>query len=115
MRTFLTRIIKLFGKTLLAAAVLGGFLLLAGAPRAAADEGECQHRLAKADHKLHEAVEHHGWNSKQADRARHDLHEARERCWNRYHKWWDEHAHRWHTDRDWDDHDHDHDGDHDHH
>jgi len=43
--------------------------------------------IAKADHKLHEAVEHHGWNER--------------------HRWWDEDGHRWHSDRDWDDHDHD--------
>jgi hypothetical protein len=24
------------------------------------------------------------------------------------HRWWDEHEHRWHTERDWDDHDHGH-------
>ena len=111
MKTFLTRNLRLFGKTLLATAALGGFLLLAGAPRAVADDDYCRHRLSKADHRLHEAVEDHGWNSKQADRARHELHEARERCWNRDHRWWDEHGHRWHTERDWDEHDHDRDRD----
>lgn len=106
---------KLIWRTVVTTAALGGFLLLAGTPRASADEGDyCQHRIAKADHRLHEAVEHHGWNSKQADHARHDLHEAREECWNRFHKWWDEDGHRWHTEHDWDDHDHDHDRDHDH-
>ena len=114
MKTFLTRGIRLFGKTLLATAALGGFLLLAGAPRAVADDDYCRHRLSKADHRLHEAVEDHGWNSRQADHARRVLHEARESCWNRDHRWWDEHGHRWHTDRDWDDHDHDRDRDYDH-
>jgi hypothetical protein len=109
MKTVLKKNLKRFGKTVLATAALSGFLLLAGAPRAAADEGACQHRIARADHRLHEAVEHHGWNSKQADHARHELHEARERCWSAYRKWWDEDGRRWHTDRDWDDHDHDHD------
>jgi len=50
---------------------------------------------------------HHGRDSRQADKARHDLHEARENCYSRTHRWWDEHEHRWHSDRDWDDHDHD--------
>jgi len=45
-------------------------------------------------------------DSKQADRARHELHDARERCWNERHRWWDEDGHRWRSDRDWDDHDH---------
>ena len=104
---------KFFRKSLLAAAAFLGLLVFIGAPRASADDNDaCQHRIAKADHKLHEAAEHHGWNSPQAEHARHDLHEARERCWSRFHKWWDEDGHRWHSDRDWDEHDHDHDRDH---
>jgi hypothetical protein len=92
-----------FGKAFLAGAALTGFLLFTGAPHVRADEEECHHRLAKADHKLHEAVEHHGWDSKQAEHARHELHEAREYCWSTYHKWWDEDGRRWRSDRDWDD------------
>jgi hypothetical protein len=97
-----------FAKATLAAAALTGFLALTGAPRLRADEAECQRHVAKADHRLHEAAEHHGWDSPQAIHARHDLQEAREHCWNTYHKWWDEDGRRWHPDRDWDDHDHDH-------
>ena len=114
MKSFLMRSRKRVGKGVLAMAALGGFLLLGAAPRAIADDDACRHRLVKADHRLHEAAEHHGWNSPQAERARHDLHEAREFCWSKFHKWWDEDGHRWHTDHDWDDHDHDHDRDHDH-
>ena len=78
---------KFFRKTMLAAAALAGMLAFAGAPRASAEDyDKCQRRIAKADHKLHE---------------------ARERCWNQYHRWWDEDGRRWHSDRDWDDHDHD--------
>ncbi len=85
-----TRGNRFFAKAMFATALFAGML-----------------RIAKADHKLHEAEEHHGWNSKQADHARHELHEARQRCWNERHRWWDEDGHRWHSDRDWDDHDHD--------
>ena len=92
-----------FGKLLLTGAALTACFLFTSAPKVRADESECQHRLAKADHRLHEAVEHHGWDSKQAEHARHDLREAREYCWSTYHRWWDEDDHRWHTDRDWDD------------
>jgi len=89
-------------------AALLGLLTLAGAPRASAhDYYDCQRRIRKADHRLHEAVEDHGWYSRQAEHARHELHEARERCWNERHRWWDEDGRRWHSDRDWDDHDHD--------
>jgi hypothetical protein len=98
-----------FGKVALAAAALAGFLVLTGTPPLRADRDDCQRRIAHADHKLHEAIEHHGYQSRQADRSRHELHEARERCWSASHRWWDEHERRWHTDRDWDDHDHDRD------
>jgi hypothetical protein len=99
--------ISLWGRTGFAAAALTGALLFMGAPALRADEGSCQRRLARADHRLHEAAGRHGWESRQAGHARQQLHEAREYCWTHAHKWWDEDAHRWHTDRDWDDHDHD--------
>jgi hypothetical protein len=70
---------------------------------------DCQRRVARADHRLHVAIERHGRQSRQAERARHDLHEVRERCWSGGHRWWDEHERRWRTERDWDDRDHDHD------
>jgi hypothetical protein len=99
---------KFFGRILLVSAAFLGMLAFAGAPQASAESyDKCQQRIAKADHKLHEAIEHHGWESRQADHARHELREARERCWNESHRWWDEDGHRWRTDRDWDDHDHD--------
>lgn len=106
--TLNTRGKKSFGKVVFAGAALTALLAFTAVPRAYADDDDrCQRRVAKADHKLHEAIEHHGWNSRQADHARHELHEARERCWNERHRWWDEDGHRWHSDRDWDDHDHD--------
>ncbi|HEX9110196.1 MAG TPA: hypothetical protein VF845_01865 [Terriglobales bacterium] len=100
---------SLFGKTALAAAALAGFLMFAGVPSLRADNDDCQRRVARADHRLHEAISHYGYRSRQAERRRHELREARERCWNRSHRWWNEHERRWHTDRDWDDHDHDRD------
>ena len=95
-------------KAALAAVALAGFLALTSVTRLRADGDDCRRRVAQADHKLHEAIEHHGYGSKQAAHWRHELQEARERCWRENHKWWDEDAHRWHNDRDWDDHDHDH-------
>jgi hypothetical protein len=101
------------GKITLAGAALAGFLLFtAGAPGSRADD-DCQRRISKADHRLHEAIEHHGRESRQADNARHQLREAREYCYNRNHRWWDEDGHRWRSEHDWDDHDHDHYGDRD--
>lgn len=105
-----------FAKAVVASATLGGFLLFAGTPATRAnDEDACRDRVVRADHKLHEAAEKHGWDSPQAAERRRDLAAARSWCWEHGHRWWDEDAHRWHTDRDWDDHDHDHhDHDHDH-
>lgn len=103
----------LFGKTALALAVLAGFLMLTVVPSLRADD--CQHRIARADHRLHEAIEHHGSRSPEAARRRHELHEVREYCWRVNHRWWDEHEHRWHSERDWDDRDHDRDYDRDRH
>jgi hypothetical protein len=104
------RLMNYLSKTILTAAALTAIATLSAGPslRAADREEECQHRIAKADHRLHEAIEHHGYRSSQADSARHNLAEAREHCWNTYHKWWDEDEHRWHTDRDWHDEDHEH-------
>ena len=99
---------KFRSRALLASAVVLGMLAFAGAPSASADNyDKCQRRIAKEEHRLHEAVEDHGWYSRQADHARHELREARERCWNERHRWWDEDGRRWHSDRDWDDRDHD--------
>ena len=106
---------SLFGTKSLAAVALAAFLIFAAAPLVRADEHDCQRRIARADHKLDQAVAHHGYRSRQANSARIELREARERCWNGDHRWWDEHERRWHTERDWDDHDHDHERDHDRH
>ena len=90
--------------------LLGSLTLWGLTPGAQADD--CQERIVKADHRLHEAAERHGWESRQAEHARHELAEARRYCWEHGHRWWDVEGSRWHRDRDWDDHDHEH---HDHH
>ena len=84
------------------------------APRVLAQSREdiderCQRRIEHAEHDLHEAVEHHGRYSREADHERRELRAARERCWRERHRWWDEHERRWHDQRDWDDRDHDRD------
>jgi len=76
--------------SLLSGAVVAATLLFTAVPRIYADDRSerCQRRIAHAEHELHEAREH---------------------CWSEYHQWWDEHEHRWRTERDWDEHDHDRD------
>ncbi len=96
--------------SLLSGAVLTAALLFTAVPRLhAEDYDRCQRRVAHAEHELHEAIEKHGRHSAKADHERRELHEARERCWRERHRWWDEHEHRWRTERDWDEHDHDRD------
>jgi len=72
---------SLFGKATLAAAALSGLLFVAGAPKAqAADRDACERRIARTEHRLHEAIEDHGYYSRQANHQRHELNEAYERC-----------------------------------
>ena len=105
----IARLPHCFGRTALVATAAIGFTVFCAAPNLRADRyEECHRRIAKADHRLHAAIEHHGYRSAQADHARHNLSEAREHCWNTYHRWWDEDEHRWHTERDWRDEDHEH-------
>ena len=87
---------KLFGKATLAAAALGGLLLFAGAPSARANDGfEGDRRIDRAEWKLHEAIEHHGYYSRQADHWRHELREEREHCWRERREWREHHDHDW--------------------
>ncbi len=86
------------------------FSFCAATPLVRAESQEhCQRRIVHAEHDLHEAIERYGRHSARADHERRELHAARERCWRERHQWWDEHEHRWHTERDWDEHDHDRD------
>jgi hypothetical protein len=92
-------------KVAMGMAALAGVLAFSAPLRA----DDCQSKIAKIDHNLHDAIAHHGPDSKEAAHWRNELAAQRERCWNAEHRWWDEDGHRWRTDRDWDEHDHDHD------
>jgi len=71
----------LFGQAAVATAVLGGFFVFAGVPSAQADS--CRKRIAHAEHELGEAIEDHGYYSRQANHWRHERAEAYERCYGR--------------------------------
>jgi hypothetical protein len=88
--------------------VVGGLLFFtAGTPGAYAESrADCEHRVEKAEAKLDQAIRAHGERSGQANDRRRDLDAERERCWDKYHGWWDGHAHQWHDQRDWDHDDH---------
>ena len=92
-----------FAAAHLSAIAMSASLLLAGVPRAYADDHKkCEERIEKTEAKLDEAIRHHGERSSQAEHRRHELNEERERCWNAHHGWWNGAEHRWHTEHDWD-------------
>jgi hypothetical protein len=97
-------------KLLCSLAIVTGFLLCPVLPRLHAESYDrCQRRIIHAEHDLHRAIERHGRHSERANHERRELQAARDRCWRERHRWWDEHEHRWRTERDWDEHDHDRD------
>jgi hypothetical protein len=96
---------SILGKTALASLVLGGFIFLAGAPAAKANErDDCNRRVSYTEWRYHEAVEHFGPYSHAARHWAHERHEAYERCERVRNNEWREH-HRDRDDRyrrDWD-------------
>lgn len=94
------------GRAVMAAGVLSAALLVVAVPSASArdfdDRGRCQERVERAEAKFNRAVWQHGLYSRQAQRRRYELIQARQQCWNRSHQWWDGRAHQWRNDRDWD-------------
>src|SRR5260370_953916 len=63
---------SIFGKAALAAAVLTGFLLFAGAPSAKANDWDvCNRRVAYAEFRIHQSIVYFGYYSPQADYWRH--------------------------------------------
>ena len=88
------RHIMLKSKFLIAVLIISGFLggtVTVRADDHDRDDKKCEKRVHKAEEQLEKTIRRHGEHSEQAERKRHDLEEARERC-----------------------HDHDHDRDHDH-
>jgi len=71
-------------KALVAALVVAGFL--AGSVPALAmgrdhdRDRRCEQRIRKAENNLQNAIRKHGDRSRQAERRRHELEEAREHC-----------------------------------
>ncbi len=76
---------KSSGKAAMVAAVLGGFLLLGGAPQLHARDRDtqCEKRVHKARQNLEKQIRRHGEHSRQAEKARRRLEETRESCGGR--------------------------------
>ena len=84
-----------FGKAALATAALGGFLLLAGAPGAKANDlDDCNRRAAYTEWRFHEAVEHFGPYSRDARYWAHERREAYERAGHCRQEWREHHRDR---------------------
>ena len=71
---------KMFVKTTLVSALAAGFLLLGGVTTAHADRDDCNRNVQRWEYKLNQDVNRHGFDSRQANRDRHELAVARERC-----------------------------------
>ncbi len=100
------------GRSALATIMMALFLMFVGLPlRADDDRTKCQRDTEKAETKLDEAIRAHGSHSHEASEKMEDLRKQRERCYDRFHEWWDGRDQRWHDDRDFgrDLHDRDHD------
>ena len=91
----------------IATGLLAAIALTAGLSAAQAqpyDHGDrrwdCRQQVERAEMRLDRAINRHGRQSWEARQRRHELMQARDRCWRRDHRWWDPRDHRWH-DRHW--------------
>jgi len=92
-----------FFKAALATAALGGFLVLAGAPSAKANEWDNSNRRVNyTEWRYHEAVEHFGPYSREARHWAHERHEAYEHLEHVRHEWREHHRDRDDYRQDWD-------------
>jgi hypothetical protein len=95
---------SVLARTAIASVALGS-LLLVGVPKAKADGwDDCNRRIAFTEYRLHEAIEHFGYYSPQANHWRHEHAEAYERLeryrYNHRREEWREHEWREHRDHD---------------
>ncbi len=68
-------------KGIIVALMAGFFLTGSVVPVHAVDrDDKCEHNIRKAEGNLQNAIRRHGEHSRQAEKKRHDLEEARERC-----------------------------------
>lgn len=90
--------------TLVAAFAIGALILFLASPTPvhADDREKCQHAIEKAEANLDRAIHDHGEHSHQADDRRRDLNAERQRCWDKYHQWWNGKDHHWETEHSWD-------------
>ena len=92
-----------YGKRIAIAATFGALCFFAATPKAQAEDGRtCQFRVERAESRLRDAIEDHGYYSHQAYDRRRDLDYERQRCWNGVHVWFG-YGNQWRNDHDRDD------------
>lgn len=91
-----------FASATVAMAMSVALLVFITAPQAHADDrGACQHAIEKAEARLDKAIHDHGDHSREAEDRRRDLNAERQKCWDKYHQWWNGKEHRWETEHNW--------------
>jgi len=92
------------GKTAVVAIIAGVLSLFTAVPRVHADDDareHCRRSIEKAEMRLDHAIQRHGERSHEAMERRRDLTRERERCWDRYHGWWNGRERLWENERNW--------------
>ena len=95
--------IRRISPTLASISALFLFMGLAAPQATHADDArtKCQHSVQHARDKLDKAVRDHGDHSPQADKAWMKLRTEREKCFTKFHEWWDAGNAKWRHDDDW--------------
>jgi len=89
------------GKGIAIAATFGALCFFAGVPRAQADDrNSCQVRMERAESKLNDAIQDHGYYSHQANDRRRDLNNEQQRCWNQA-RHQDGYGNQWRNEHNW--------------
>ncbi|HME13391.1 MAG TPA: hypothetical protein VKF79_11045 [Candidatus Acidoferrum sp.] len=79
---------SLVGKIVLGAVALGGLLAFAGAPAAQARDWDDRPVVRYDNFREREAIEHHGYYSRQAEHWRHERREAFAHGWRDRYGYW---------------------------
>ena len=73
---------------------------------ARADERDhCRNTIDRDEQRVQWAIFNHGHDSLEAQISRDRLNEARQRCWDEFHVWWNGRDSSWHEVNDWEDYD----------
>ncbi len=89
---------RIFARTLLATAALGGALSFAAAPAEAGNWRDCQGKIARAEQRYEDAVDRYGRHSRRADEEGDKVREIKRKCHDQFGRWWDPRGDRYYRD-----------------